>query len=101
MRAACSPHVSHFSLLIIINPHCYYHESVYISQLADNHYLSPIKCVFIQLIQGMQRDNIPALTDSIPQAFKDSRVQGISSHSCNEWPNAELRLTLSRRVSSP
>ena len=118
MRAACSPHVSHFSLFII-NPHCYDHESVYISQLTDDHYLSPIngmpsdqvlpfprcsitlafydfsreyrplyvkygQCVFIHLIQGMQRDNIPTLTDSRSQAFKDSRVQRVSSHSDGE-----------------
>ena len=41
MRAACSPQLSHFSLFII-NPRCYYHESVCISQLAGNHYLSSI-----------------------------------------------------------
>ena len=63
MRAACSPHVSHFSLLII-NPHCYYHESVYISQLTDDHYLSPIN--------GTPSDHIlPFPCCSITLAFYD------------------------------
>ena len=35
------------------------------------------QCVFIHLVQGVKRDDIPALTDSRSEAFKYSRVQRI------------------------
>ena len=33
------------------------------------------QCVFVKFIQGMERDDIPAFTDSRSETFKDSRVQ--------------------------
>ena len=35
------------------------------------------QCIFIQFIQGVERHNVPAFTDSRPETFKDSWVQRV------------------------
>lgn len=38
-------------------------------------YVERGQCIFVKFIQGMERDDVPAFTDSRSETFKDSRVQ--------------------------